>query len=324
MAALGPASRYLLRRTATGVATLLVVTVVVFGAVHLMPGSYTDVVLGPFATAQERANVRTQYGLDQPLPVQYARWLAHVAVGDLGVSMGTGEPVARILTRRVPVTAELTLLAVLFTLAIGIPLALFAGMARSRLASGAARVGGSAAMSTPDFVLASVFLYIFSTHKLWLPAGGYVRLGDSVAGNLKSMALPAITLGVFGVAMVVRTGRDAVATVLRSPHVTASVARGESTSHIVRHHVLRNGANPVVTVLAAYAGYLMGGAIIVEGLFSLPGLGQAVLTGITSRDYGVVQGTVLFAAAAFIAINMIADFAYGVIDPRVVASGRAG
>ena len=317
----GPPIRYLLRRAATGIATLTVATVVVFGAVHLVPGSYTDVVLGPFATAQERANVRTQYGLDQPLPIQYVRWLAHVSVGDLGVSMGTGEPVARILTERVPVTLELAALAILFTVCVGVPLALLSGMARRQFTRGAARVGGSAAMSTPDFVLASLFLFIFSTHHLWLPAGGYVRLGDSVIGNLKSMVLPAITLGIFGVAIVVRTGRDAVATVLRAPHVTAAVARGETTPHIVVHHVLRNAANPVITVLAAYVGYLMGGAIIVEGLFSLPGIGQAILTGITTRDYGVVQGTVLFAAAAFIAINMLADFAYGVVDPRVVASG---
>jgi peptide/nickel transport system permease protein len=155
-----------------------------------------------------------------------------------------------------------------------------------------------------------------------LPVGGYIPFADDPVENLRVMFLPALTLTAFGIAVVVRTGRDAVASVMSAPHVTAAFARGESVRHIVRHHVVRNAAIPVLTVLATYTGYLMGGVVIVENLFSLPGLGQAALNAVSDRDYAVVQGVVLAGAAAFIAINMLADFAYGVIDPRVARLGQ--
>jgi peptide/nickel transport system permease protein len=152
--------------------------------------------------------------------------------------------------------------------------------------------------------------------------GEYVPLVDDPIENLRAMLLPALTLSIFGIALVVRTGRDAVASVMGAQHVAAAVARGESTRHIVCHHVLRNAMIPVITVLAVYAGYLMGGAVIIEHLFSLPGIGAAVLNAVDQRDYALVQGTVLVAATAFIVINMLADLTYGVIDPRVRTGGR--
>ncbi len=293
------------------------VTVLVFGALHLVPGSYADLMLGQFATPAARARLDAAYGLDQPLPVQYLHWLQHAATGDLGASFRSGEPVVRQLGRRLPVTAELAVLSLALSVLVGIPLALVAGMTRGRLARGASRLMGAVAMSVPDFVLGSLLVYLFSRYALGLPIGGYVAFGEDPAQNLRAMLLPALTLSVFGIAIVVRTGRDAVAGVLSSPHVAAAVARGERTGHIVRHHVLRNAAIPVLTVLAVSFGYLLGGAVIVENLFSLPGIGQAVLNAINARDYVMVQGVVLVAASVFIAINMLADVAYGAIDPRV-------
>lgn len=316
------ALRYLGGRLLAGAATLWVVTVLVFAAVHLVPGSYADIVLGPFSSPQARAALTAQFGLDRPLPVQYVEWLRHVAVGDMGASLGTGEPITRQLALRWPVTAELAVMSLIVTLAVGLPLALVAGLARRRLGRGLSRLIGSSAMSTPDFVLGSLFVYLFSRYALGLPVGGYVPFADAPVTNVRSMALPALTLSVFGVALVVRTGRDAVAGVFSSPHVTAALARGEGIAHVIRHHVLRNAAIPVLTVLATYVGYLMGGAVIVENLFSLPGLGQAVLNAINGRDYAVVQSMVLVAAAAFIAINLFADFAYGLVDPRIRAAHR--
>jgi peptide/nickel transport system permease protein len=319
----GGTGRYIAGRLATGIGTLFVVTVLVFTAIHLVPGSYVDVIAGQFATPEMRATITAEYGLDRPLPVQYFEWLGHTATGDLGASMTSEQPVAELLGHRLPVTAELALLALLFSLLLGLPFALLAGMARRRSSRGASRLVGSLAMSTPDFVLGSLLVYLFSKYALGLKVGGYVPFADDPVANLRAMLLPAITLSVFGIAVVVRTGRDAVAGVLSAPHVTAALARGESLPHVVRHHVLRNAAIPVLTVVATYVGYLMGGAVIVENLFSLPGIGQAVLNAVTGRDYAIVQGTVLVAAAVFIAINMLADFAYGVIDPRVKSAGRA-
>lgn len=315
-------AKYVAGRVLAGLATLLVVSMLVFVGLHLVPGSYADVVAGPNATAQARANLVATYGLDQPLPLQYAKWLGHAVTGDLGASLSSGQSVTDQLVRRLPVTFELALLAVIFTVLVGLPLALVAGMARRSTSRQGSRLVGALAMSMPDFVLGSLLVYLFSSYALGLSVGGYVPFSGDPGGNLRAMLLPALTLGVFGVAIVVRTGRDAVAAVLSSPHITAATARGERTSHIVRHHVLRNAAIPVLTVLAAYTGYLMGGAVIVENLFSLPGIGQSVLTGVTTRDYPIVQGTVLLAAATFITINLLADFAYGVIDPRVLAEGR--
>jgi peptide/nickel transport system permease protein len=320
---MGTNLRYYGGRVLAGFATLWVVSVLVFAAVHLVPGSYADVVLGPFSAPQQRAALTAEFGLDRPLPVQYVEWLRHLAVGDLGSSLGTGEPVTAQLARRWPVTAELAALSLALTALVGAPLALLSGLARGRVARGLSRLLGSSAMSTPDFVLGSLLVFLFSRFTLGLTVGGYVPLGDDPVVNLRSMALPAVTLSVFGIALVARTGRDAVAAVVSSPHVAAAVARGEPMGHVIRHHVLRNSAIPVLTVLATFVGYLMGGAVIVENLFSLPGLGQAVLIAINGRDYAVVQGLVLVAAAAFITINMLADVAYGLVDPRIRAGHRA-
>lgn len=309
--------RYLAGRLVAGLITLLVVTIVVFGAIHLVPGSYADIAAGPTAPPEARESIAAEYGLDEPLPVQYFEWLRHVAVGDFGVSLGTNAAVSDVLIRRLPVTIELTLLSLILTLLIGVPLAVAAGMGRGRLARGGSRLTGAAAISVPTFVLGSVLVYLFSRYELGLQVGGYVPFTSDPIQNLRSLMLPAITLCVFGIALVIRTGRDSVASVLSQPHVTSAIARGESRWHIVRHHVLRNAAIPVVTVLASYVGYLLGGAVIVENLFSLPGLGQAALLGINGRDYAIVQATVLVAAFAFIAVNMLADFSYRLIDPRM-------
>ncbi len=316
--------RYFAGRLIAGSGTLLLVSVLVFCAVHLMPGSYAEMVLGPFSSPEARAALTRDFGLNRPLVIQFVEWLRHVASGDLGASLGTGDPVSRQLARRWPVTTELALLSMLVTLVAGLPLALAAGMARGRFGRGLARLVGASAMSTPDFVLGSLLVFVFSRYSLGVPAGGgYVPLSADPAGNLAAMALPTSTLSVFGIALVVRTGRDAVSGVVSLPHVTAALARGERMGHVIRRHVLRNAAIPVVTVLATFTGYLMGGAVIVENLFSLPGSGQAVLTAVNGRDYAVVQAMVLVAAAAFITINLLADFAYAVLDPRVRLANRS-
>ncbi len=317
MSRLAGRARYVARRALSAIGTLFVVSLLVFGAIHLVPGSYADIVLGPLSSPHARQALTSQYGLDRPLPVQYLQWLRHVVAGDFGVSLQSGEPVTGLMARRLPVTVELAALSTIFTVVVGIPLALAAGMARRRVSRGIGRLGGAIAMSTPEFVLGSVLVFLFSRYSLGLPVSGYVDLSADPGGNLRAMMLPAMTLSVFGMAVVVRTGRDAVAGVFSAPSVTAAVGRGESLPHIVRHHVLRNASIPVLTVLATYVGYLMGGAVIAETLFSLPGMGQAVLAGIAGRDYAIVQSTVLVGAAAFIAINMLADSAYGVIDPRI-------
>jgi peptide/nickel transport system permease protein len=321
--AVAKTARYLVGRLLTGVGTLLVVTLLVFGAVHLLPGSYADVLAGPFAPPATKARIANEYGLNRPLPIQYVDWLKHVATGDFGSSLATGVPVSQILSQRFPVTGELALLAVVFALLVGVPAALLSGLARRRATRETSRFAGAVAMSTPDFVLGSIFVYLFSRYGVGLSIGGYVPFSQDPIQNLSAMVLPALTLSVFGIALVVRIGRDSVTGVLSSPHVTAAIGRGESMRYIVRRHVIRNAAIPVVTVLATYVGYLMGGAIVVETLFSLPGLGQAALDAVKNRDYAIIQGVVLAGGTAFIALNMLADASYSLLDPRVRRPSKA-
>jgi peptide/nickel transport system permease protein len=314
--------RYFAGRAVACAATVAVVSILVFAGVHLMPGSYADIVLGPYSAPEARAQLGADYGLDRPLPVQYWEWVGQAAGGNFGTSLHSGVPVADIIKDRLPVTFELTLLATIIVLIVGIPLAVAAGIARRHLSRSASRLGGALAMSTPDFVLGSVIVYLFSRYSLGLPVDAYVPFSQDPAESVRSLILPAFTLSVFGIALMVRTGRDAIAGVASAPHVVAALARGETRSHIIRHHVLRNASIPLITALTIYIGHMMGGAVIVESLFSLPGLGQAVLQGVSGRDYAVVQGAVLVAATTFIVLNLMADFAYGVIDPRIRRPGE--
>lgn len=308
---------YILPKIGTAILTLFGVALLVFLALRFIPGGYADIMLGPFATPEARAVVAERYGLDQPLPVQFAKWLAAMGTGDFGVSMVTQRPVIDEFLRRAPVTFQLALLALGVAVAIGFPLGVASGI-RGR--GGAGRLVGALGASVPDFVLGSILIFIFSVWSLWFRVGGYVPFLEDPVANIRAMTLPVLTLAVFGIALILRTTRDSVLRVLTEGHVTAAVARGEAPGSIIRGHVLRNAAIPIVTVSATYFGFLMGGAVVVEVLFSIPGVGLYIFNGLMNRDYAIVQTGVLLAAVVFVTVNMLADVAYAVIDPRV---GRA-
>ncbi len=310
--------RYAVAKVASAVLTLLIVSVVIFIAIHLIPGKYEDIVLSPFAPPASRAALAARLGLDRPLPEQYVRWLVAALQGDFGLSLATALPISDEFVRRAPVTIQLTVMSATLSMLVGVPLGILSALAsRRRFVRGATRVAGALALSVPDFVLGSAVVFVFSTYALGLTVGGYVPIGSDPITNLRSMILPAVTLSVFGMALIMRTTRDAVLNVLNEPYIVGAVARGEPLSSVLRRHVLRNAAIPIVTVAAANAGYLLGGAVIIELLFSLPGLGRYMLDGITHRDYPIVQAGVLLAAFVFIALNTLADLAYALIDPRI-------
>lgn len=331
---MGPA-RYLAARLSIAALTLFGISIIVFLAIHLVPGSYEEIYLGPTATPAEQAALREHYGLDKPLPEQYVRWLSSIVGGNFGLtknvnastlggySLATQRPVSDEFARRAPVTLELALIAVPLSMLLGVSLGGAAALTTgSRFARGVSRIAASLAISTPEFVVGSVLLYLFSRYSLGLTVGDYVPFFDDPVRNLRAMALPIATLSTFASALVMRTTRDAALAVLTEPYVTAAVARGESPARIVWQHVVRNAAIPVVTVVAANAGYLLGGAVIVETLFTLPGFGSYVATAISTRDYAVVQTGVLLSGAAFIGISLLADLLYLAIDPRVQLRGR--
>jgi peptide/nickel transport system permease protein len=312
---------YLLPRIAAALITILGVSVLVFLALRLIPGGYADILLGPFVTPEARATIAERYGLDEPVVLQYFHWLVSLLQGDFGVSMVTRKPVLDEFLRRAPVTIELAVIALVVALSFGLPLGIASGTGgRSR--GGVARFIGAIGASVPDVVLGSVLIFVFSVWSLWLRVGGYVPFSEDPVGNLRVMLLPGLTLSVFGVALVLRTTRDAVMRVMTEGYITAAVARGELPRDIIRRHVLRNASIPVVTVVTTYFGFLLSGAVVVEVLFSIPGIGLYTFSGLLNRDYAIVQAGVLLAAVVFITINMLADVLYAAIDPRVGAGAK--
>ncbi len=310
---------FLIPRLLIAALTMFGVSLLVFVSLRLIPGGFAEVLLGPFATAEARAIIAAKYGLDESIAVQFGKWFVALVQGDFGTSMVTRRPVIDEFLRRAPVTAEVALLTLAFALGIGFPLGVWSGVAegsRSRRA-GFGRLVGAIGASVPEFVLGSALIFVFSRWSLGLKVGGFVPLGEDLWGNLKTMILPTASLSVFGIALILRTTRDAVLRTMTEGHVLAAVGRGQTPLSIVRHHVLRNAAIPIVTVTATYFGFLMGGAVIAEILFSIPGVGYYIFSSLEGRDYAVVQAGVLLAAFVFVAMNMLADLAYAGIDPRI-------
>ncbi|MEU6146901.1 ABC transporter permease [Streptomyces sp. NPDC047081] len=315
--------RWLLGRVATAALTLLGVSVLIFAAVRAMPGSYTDLVLGPLAGPADKAEAATRFGLDRPVVEQYVYWLRNAVQGDFGTSLAARTPVAAEFGDRLPVTVTLTVLALLLTVAVGVPLGVYTATRDGGGRGGVpGRLVSALGMSLPEFVLGSLVVFLFTRYSLGLTVGSYVPWSRDPLGSIGSLFLPACVLAVFCVAATARTTRDAVLGVLVEPHIAAAVARGEPKGFIVRHHVLRNASVPVLTLVATLSAYLLGGAVIVERLFNVPGLGSYLVDGLDRRDYAVIQAGVLLAATVFITTNLLVDLVSGLIDPRISTVGK--
>jgi peptide/nickel transport system permease protein len=277
----------------------------IFSAIHALPGGYADVFLGAYATPAAKARIEQQFGLNQPLPVQYVKWLSSAARGDFGVSLVTQKPVAEEFAIRLPVTAAIAVLATLLAVLIGLPVGLIGGLASSsRLGRNVSRFWGSLAISVPDFVIGTVLLFVVSRFLPW-------------ATIFSTTLLPAIALSALGVGFVMTATRHSTITVSEGPWVFAAIARGMPRSDVLRYHILRNSAIPVVTVLGIYFGYLLGGTVIVEATFTVPGVGRYMLQAVALRDYPVVLAGALIAATLFIAVNVSVDLLYALLDPRI-------
>ncbi|MEO3859957.1 ABC transporter permease [Acrocarpospora sp. B8E8] len=300
--------------------TLLGVSILIFGAMRLMPGGYATIVLGPLASPEQRAELTARFGLNDPVLVQYAHWIQTAFGGDFGRSLVSNDPVAAELGSRLPVTLQLTLMSAIPGVLIGAALGILIAVRRGTRGRALGRIASALGVSLPEYVVGGIAVYLFSRYALGLTVGGYVPFGEDPATNLAAMVLPASVLAVFVVSATARTTRDAVLNVLHEPYITTAVSRGQSPWSIVRHHVLRNAAIPVLVVASTVTAYLLGGAVIVEYLFNLPGVGSYVVQAITRRDYAVVQAGVLLAAALFIFTNMVVDLLVGVIDPRLGVS----
>jgi len=313
--------RYLLGRFIATLPVLFGVSLFTFMLVRLVPGDPIQIMLGPEVLGNAREEITRLYGLDRPWPVQYVEWLGNVMRGDLGVSLRTGMPITDSIWQRLPATLELTLLAIVIGLVIGMPLAILAAQHRGRLVDGLLSAFVLIGISMPGFWLATLLVLLFSLHLRWLPPIGYISPLENQSENLRRMILPAISLGVAFGATTMRFTRSSLLEVFNQEYVRTARAKGLSEKLVVYRHALKNALIPVVTVTGIQIGRLLGGTVIIEQIFALPGIGRYVFDAISMRDYPVIQGTVMFFTVVFVVINLTVDLLYGIIDPRIKFAG---
>jgi peptide/nickel transport system permease protein len=311
--------RYLARRGFWAAGALLGVSVLIFLLVRLLPGNIVDIIAGTEGqlSREQRTAVLRSFGLDRPLPVQYAFWVRGMIQGDLGWSFRSGQPVAQLIASRLPVTIELAVLTVLGVILVGIPLGVLASVSRSIRVKTLVQIVGLLGLSVPSFWIA-VLLVIGASHLFgWLPSLIFVSPWSDLRVNLQQMFLPVMSLALGLSAVVVRMTRSSMLEVLGQDFVKVARSKGLSTRAVLLRHALRNALIPIVTILGLQMGYLLGGVVITEQIFGLPGLGWTLLNGVYQRDYPVVQGTVMLFAVTFVLINLVVDLLYTYLDPRI-------
>lgn len=298
---------------------LIGVSILVFALIHAIPGDISNFVIGTDTriSDEQRALVRKSYGLDDPLPVQYAKWMGHVLQGDLGKSFRTRREIWDELSLRLPVTAQLAVMAAAIAILLAIPIGVLAAVKRNSRIDYAATVGTLIGISVPNFLLATVLVLIFSYHLKWLPPIGYTPFRDDPVGNLKVMLMPSISLALPLTAVLMRYTRSAVLEALSHDHVRVARAKGLANRTVMTRHVLKNASIPIITVIGIQFATLLGGTVIIETIFGLPGIGRYIYESISTRDYPVVQGVTLVMATIFVLISLVVDIAYAFMDPRL-------
>ena len=299
--------------------TLVGVSIIVFLMLRLVPGTVVEQMIGTDAVVSPAmvAELKRFFGLDQPWWRQYAIWVGSLAHGDLGTSWRTGKPVIALIMERLPVTLELTTLAVAFSLVLGIPAGIVSATQRDRAVDNVTRVGTLLGLSVPVFWQGTMLILFFSIYLRWMPPVVWVDFFTDPRRNLTIMALPALCLGTASAANIARITRSCLLDVLRSEYIRTAAAKGLTDRLVVLKHALKNALIPIVTVAGLQMGILLGGTVVVEEVFTLPGVGRLVLWSIYQRDYPLTQSTILFIAVMFMAINLAVDVLYGYLDPRI-------
>jgi len=301
--------RYMAHRLLWTLPILLGVVSLVFFLIHFIPGDPVDLMLGEYAVAADREQLREQLGLNKPLSTQYATYVGGVLTGDLGSSVQSHRPVAEMIWERLPATAELMLGAMVIAVGLALPLGIIAALYAGRWVDQVASVFAVLGVATPNFWLGPLLILAFSIKLDWLPV--------NERGGLENLVLPAVTLGTALAALLSRMTRASLLEVLGEDYIRNATAKGLSRFGVVVVHALRNALIPVITVIGLQIGVLLSGAIITESIFDWPGLGTLLLEGIAQRDYPLVQGCVLFIASTYVVVNLITDLLYGLIDPRI-------
>jgi peptide/nickel transport system permease protein len=311
--------RYLVVRLYSMALTLLGLTVLLFAMLRLIPGTVVEQMIGADAvvSAAMVEQLKAFFGLDQPWYVQYGRWLGDLAHGDLGTSWRTGKPVIALIAERLPVTIELTLMAVAFALVLGIAAGIVSAVRRDQVIDNVTRVGALLGLSVPVFWQGTMLILFLSIYLRWMPPVVWVDFLTDPVRNLTIMLLPALCLGTASAANIARTTRACMLDVMGSEYIRTAAAKGLVPRLVVLKHALKNALIPIVTVVGLQIGILLGGSVVVEEVFTLPGVGRLVLWSIYQRDYPLTQSTILFVAVLFMAINLMVDMLYAYLDPRI-------
>ncbi|HZV96250.1 MAG TPA: ABC transporter permease [Candidatus Nitrosocosmicus sp.] len=312
-------ARYFVVRVYSMALTLAGLTVLVFLMLRLIPGTVVEQMIGADAVASPAmvAQLKAFFGLDQPWYLQYGRWIGRLVQGDLGISWRTGKPVVGLILERLPVTLELTALSVVFALLLGMPAGVLSAVRRNGALDNITRVGTLLGLSVPVFWQGTMLILFFSLYLRWMPPVVWVDFFTDPRRNLTIMVLPALCLGTAAAANIARTTRACMLDVLRSEYIRTASAKGLARGAVILKHALRNALIPVVTVAGLQMGILLGGTVVVEEVFTLPGVGRLVLWSIYQRDYPLTQSTILFIAFMFMSLNLMVDLVYGYLDPRI-------
>jgi peptide/nickel transport system permease protein len=308
---------YLIGRLAQAVPVLVLASIAVFLVLRLVPGDPADAIAGEDASPQEVEVIRDELGLKDPVPVQYARWMADLFQGDLGDSIRTGVPVRRLLKLSLPSTIELAVASYVIAVAIGIPLGVLAGVRPRSGWDWFLSFYTIGTLGVPNFLLGVLVLWAFAVNLGWFPASGRVSFFDDPLDSMKHLALPAFALGSGLAAVLARYTRTTVQEAMGQDYIRTARAKGLSGRHVVVRHALRNSLIPVVTIMALQVGQILAGAVVIERVFTRPGLGRLVVDAILNRDYLIVQSTLIVLVVIFVGVNLAADIAYGFLDPRV-------
>lgn len=308
---------FLLRRLATIVPTLFFVSVLIFGLQQLLPGDPAMILAGEERDPSVIAHLHQRLHLDEPLPIRYLYWAGGVLRGDLGESVRIQKPVLDLVIEKLPVTLELALFAILIALSIGLTAGIVSAVAKDTVWDYAANVFALWGLSTPNFWLGIMLILLFSVTLGWLPASGYVSPFEDLRSNLAAMIMPAFVLGNAIAAVLMRHTRSAMLQVLSADYVRTARAKGLDERVVVLKHALRNALTPVITLGALEFGTLLSGAVLTEQVFTIPGFGKLIVDAVFNRDYAVVQGVVLCTATAYITLNLVADLAYFLVNPRL-------
>jgi peptide/nickel transport system permease protein len=309
--------REVFRRLLATVPVMVVVAIGVFALLHITPGDPAVIIAGDYATTDDIARIRTKLGLDKPFLTQVGIWFGQIARGDLGTSIFSGLPVTTLIGQRVEATAFLTLYAMVISVLLGVPLGVIAAWKHGSIIDRVVMVFAVSGFSMPVFWLGFLLVWVFAITAGWLPVQGYVPVAQNFWGALRHLTLPALTLSVIYMALIARMTRASMLGVLAEDYVRTAFAKGLAPRHVLVRHALKNASLPVVTIIGIGFALLIGGAVVTESVFAIPGLGRLTVDAILRRDYPVIQGVILIVSGVYVLINLTIDVLYVVLDPRI-------